>query len=99
MGDETRDGGSADAGTSPAEAVAHARAGEALTTWVNRKLAGGPPAVLRLGTKQATALELLQDGALRVEVAGESGAAPQEQLVALDETLLEALLRRLLAGR
>lgn len=101
MDDETRER-SADAGTSPpaeaaAEAVAHARAGEVLTIWVNRKLAEGPPAVIVLGTKRATALELLPDGALRVEVAGEPGAQPQPQpqLVALDEGLLEALLRRL----
>lgn len=100
MGDETQ-GRSADAGTSPpdvaAEVAAHVRSGEVLAAWINRKLTEGPPAVIVLGTKRATALELLPAGALRVEVAGEAGA--ETQLVALDEALLEALLRRLLTGR
>ncbi|HEY9285904.1 MAG TPA: hypothetical protein VIP46_20815 [Pyrinomonadaceae bacterium] len=70
-----------------------------LTRWVNERLAASPPAMLALGTKRATVLELLPAGALRCEVEGESGRAPEPQLVALDGPRLEALLRRLLHGR
>lgn len=101
--DDERQERSTDVGTSAgaaaSEAAAYARAGEVLTRWVNERLATSPPAVLALGTKRATVLELQPAGALRVEVAGEAGAAPEPQLVALDGPRLEALLRRLLQGR